>query len=172
MCVLRCTISSHNKSHACLPGVHLNPQQFHDTLLSARSAPSEDTVLMDVRNLYETCIGHFDVVSCSLVASDLSFLLCVFKASLCLSVHIVLHQTWLSNSCVLICVTNRMVYHCSILARDNSAISLLSPIDSSANSPTSACLCTAQVSGGWASEEMCWVLHEFKLLISYFLFET
>lgn len=55
-------------------GEHLSPQQFHEMLQQATGAragsggSSKEVVLIDARNIYETSIGHFDVVSCLTVA--------------------------------------------------------------------------------------------------------
>ncbi|BDA43290.1 probable thiosulfate sulfurtransferase/rhodanese-like domain-containing protein at N-terminal half [Coccomyxa sp. Obi] len=38
---------------------HVSPQLFHDLLDQSKEGSSKETVLLDVRNLYETRIGHF-----------------------------------------------------------------------------------------------------------------
>ena len=40
-------------------GIHLSPQQWHNRLIHAKDNENDDVVLIDVRNLYETRIGHF-----------------------------------------------------------------------------------------------------------------
>ena len=41
---------------------HVSPQQFHSLLGKSTQDSTKDTVLLDVRNLYETRVGHFDKV--------------------------------------------------------------------------------------------------------------
>lgn len=45
-------------------GEHLSPQQFHQLLQEAGDdgGSGKETVLIDARNIYETSIGHFEVV--------------------------------------------------------------------------------------------------------------
>jgi predicted sulfurtransferase len=42
-------------------GVHLSPEAFHAQLQSVQEGTESNVVLVDVRNLYETRIGRFDV---------------------------------------------------------------------------------------------------------------
>ncbi len=41
---------------------HVSPQLFHDLLDQSGESSPKETVLLDVRNLYETRIGHFHKV--------------------------------------------------------------------------------------------------------------
>lgn len=50
------------------PGVHLTPEEFHDALereIAGQTTSGKEAVLIDVRNIYETRIGKFDVSSVS-----------------------------------------------------------------------------------------------------------
>lgn len=38
---------------------HVTPQRFHDILAEAEKQPERETVLLDVRNHYETRVGCF-----------------------------------------------------------------------------------------------------------------
>lgn len=51
---------------------HASPQAFHDIIARAEQQADKETVLLDVRNHYETSIGHFQKVSC-----PMSVLACV-----------------------------------------------------------------------------------------------
>ncbi len=42
--------------------LHVSPQQFHSLLDQSVEDSTKETVLLDVRNLYETRVGHFDKV--------------------------------------------------------------------------------------------------------------
>jgi predicted sulfurtransferase len=42
---------------------HLSPREFHSMLQAASQQQDKPTVLLDARNIYETAIGHFSVVS-------------------------------------------------------------------------------------------------------------
>ena len=45
-------------------GAHIAPEQFHAELTGATCGESDrDVILLDVRNFYESCIGHFKAVS-------------------------------------------------------------------------------------------------------------
>jgi len=61
------SIESHNLAQdmAFQPGHHLSPQEFHDMLRTAAS--SQDVVLFDARNVYETNIGSFSAPGCQLI---------------------------------------------------------------------------------------------------------
>lgn len=41
---------------------HVSPQKFHSFLEQSTEDSRKETVLLDVRNLYETRVGHFDKV--------------------------------------------------------------------------------------------------------------
>ena len=49
-------------SQAAAP--HASSQQFHRIMAGAQDCPEKETVLLDVRNHYEACIGRFQKVCC------------------------------------------------------------------------------------------------------------
>ena len=56
---------------------HASPQAFHEMIARAEQQPDKETVLLDVRNHYETGIGLFQKVRC-----PLSVLACVHSLQL------------------------------------------------------------------------------------------
>ena len=56
---------------------HASPQAFHDMIAGAEQQADKETVLLDVRNHYETSIGLFQKVQC-----PLSVLACVHNLQL------------------------------------------------------------------------------------------
>ena len=77
------------KAIAANTAPHLAPAEFHDELVAAQGKAPGGAVLLDVRNVYESRIGRFEVVRALFVADSLG--------CLCFTYHTHLQATILTS---------------------------------------------------------------------------